>query len=58
VLAEMTTEVPPQFIEGTPLEQAQSLVGLMAQLDFSPENLQSFSDLLSKLDIPVQVSLK
>ena len=58
VLAEMTTEVPPQFIEGTPLEQAQSLVGLMAQLDFSPENLQSLSDLLSKLEIPIQVSLK
>ena len=58
VLAEMKAEVAPRFIEGTPVEQAQSLVGLMAQLDFSPDNLQSFSDLLSKLEIPIQVSLK
>jgi hypothetical protein len=58
VLAGLTDNIPSLSLEGMPLEQAQTLVGLMAQLDFSPENLQSFSDLLSKLDIPVQVSLK
>jgi hypothetical protein len=58
VLAGLTDNIPSLSLEGMPLEQAQTLVGLMAQLDFSPENLQSFSDLLSKRDIPVQVSLK
>lgn len=58
VLERLTADIPPRLTEGTPLEQAQELVGLMAQLDFSPENLQSFSDLLSKLEIPIQVSRK
>ena len=55
VLERITAQIPPRLTEGTPLEQAQELVGLMAQLDFSPENLQSFSDLLDKLEIPIQV---
>ena len=55
VLERITAQIPPRLTEGTPLEQAQELIGLMAQLDFSPENLQSFSDLLDKLEIPLQV---
>lgn len=45
----------PRFAETDNLERAQGLVELMAQLDRSPENLQGLSDLLSKLEIPVQV---
>ncbi|MBD2092701.1 hypothetical protein H6F67_22885 [Microcoleus sp. FACHB-1515] len=44
-----------RFAEADNLEKSQTLVELMAQLDRSPENLQGLSDLLSKLDIPVQV---
>lgn len=56
VLERLKTQIPSRLVEGTTLEQAEELIGLMAQLDFSPENLQSFSDLLSKLEIPIQVS--
>ena len=58
VLEGLKAQIPSRQVDGTPLEQAEELVGLMAQLDFSPENLQSFSDLLSKLEIPIQVSRK
>lgn len=37
-------------------EKSQSLVELMAQIDPSPQNLQSLSDTLSKLNIPVRLS--
>lgn len=44
-----------RFAEADNSEKSQELVELMAQLDRSPENLQGLSDLLSKLEIPVQV---
>lgn len=49
-------QVEPQFADADTLEKIQGLVELMSQLDASPENLQSVSDLLSKLEIPIQVT--
>lgn len=46
----------PRFLEADALTQSQSLVELMAQMETTPENLGSLNDLLSKLDIPLQVS--
>jgi hypothetical protein len=37
-------------------EKSQGLVELMSQIDPSPQNLQSLSDTLSKLNIPVRLS--
>jgi hypothetical protein len=56
IVERLKAQIPSGLTEGVALEQAEELVGLMAQLDFSPENLRSFSDLLSKLEIPLQVS--
>ncbi|MFM7424153.1 MAG: hypothetical protein ACKO7W_04000, partial [Elainella sp.] len=44
------------LIDADDAEKSQSLVELMAQIDPSPQNLQSLSDALSKLNIPVRLS--
>jgi len=46
----------PRFTNATDLEKTQAIVELFAQLDPSAENLQSLSDLFSKLEIPVRVA--
>jgi hypothetical protein len=57
VLERLQTSAPfPVISEDDVAQLTEELVLRMAQLDRSPENLQSFSDLLSKLDIPLRVS--